>query len=193
MRLRVVQFALLLLAFAATIPLAPAQTPETGYAVRKPVIGGACPLCPWGVMSEIVKEAMQPYGWDIQICYVCAGGPREARMVAGAMMPQRRPTDTEPHPLPNGPIDFGVTGSQFLQWAYLGIDVFANDPEGPRRHLRMVANIQEPTYLLVAVKGDSGITSLSGLSGSWTCPCVSRCCKWTSKTRRVPARLKWRK
>jgi len=140
-----------------------AQTPPTGYAVRKPVLGGACPLCPWGKMAEIVKEAMAPYGWDIQICYVCAGGPREARMVAGAMMPQRRPTDTDTHPLPNGPIDFGVTGSQFLQWAYLGIDVFANDPEGPRRHLRMVANLQEPTWLLVAVKADSGITSLSDI------------------------------
>ena len=161
MRLRLAQFALLLLAFAAAV--SPAQTPETGYAVRKPVIGGACPLCPWGAMSEVVKAAMQPYGWDIQICYVCAGGPREARMVAGAMLPQRRPRDTDTHPLPNGPIDFGVTGSQFLQWAYLGMDVFANDPEGPRRHLRMVANVQEPTWLLVAVKSDSGITSLSDI------------------------------
>jgi hypothetical protein len=142
---------------------APATTRETGYAVKKPVLGGACPLCPWGAMADIVKEAMKPYGWDIQICYVCAGGPREARLVAGAMMPQRRPGNTDPNPLPNGPIDFGVTGSQFLQWAYLGMDVFANDPEGPRRHLRMVANIQEPTYLLVAVKADSGITSLSDI------------------------------
>jgi TRAP transporter TAXI family solute receptor len=163
MRLRLVQFTPLLLAFAAALQPALAQTPETGYAVRKPVIGGACPLCPWGVMSEVVKKAMQPYGWDIQICYVCAGGPREARMVAGAMKPERRPRDTDTHPLPNGPIDFGVTGSQFLQWAYLGMDVFANDPEGPRRHLRMVANIQEPTWLLVAVKSDSGITSLSDI------------------------------
>jgi TRAP transporter TAXI family solute receptor len=43
------------------------------------------------------------------------------------------------------------------------MDVFANDPEGPRRHLRMVANIQEPTWLLVAFKADSGITSLSDI------------------------------
>jgi TRAP transporter TAXI family solute receptor len=165
MRLRLAQFALLLLTCAAVGSPAAAQNQQTGYAVRKPVIGGACPLCPWGAMSEIVKKAMEPYGWDIQICYVCAGGPREARMVAGAMRPERRPPprDSDPHPLPNGPIDFGVTGSQFLQWAYLGMDVFANDPEGPRRHLRMVANIQEPTWLLVAVKSDSGITSLSDI------------------------------
>ena len=150
-----------LLATAQTPGAPTAATRETGYAVKKPVLGGACPLCPWGAMADIVKTVMKPYGWDIQVCYVCAGGPREARMVAGAMMPQRRPTDTDPHPLPNGPIDLGVTGSQFLQWAYLGMDVFANDPEGPRKHLRLVAHIQEPTYLIVAVKAASGITNLS--------------------------------
>ena len=163
MRLKTALFALLSLTFAAVISPAVAQTPETGYAVRKPVIGGACPMCPWGAMSEVVKKAMAPYGWDIQICYICAGGPREARLVTAKAVPQRRPRDTDPHPLPQGPIDFGVTGSQFLQWAYLGIDVFAKDPEGPRRQLRMVANIQEPTWLLVAAKADSGITSLSDI------------------------------
>jgi len=165
---RIAHCTLLVLAcFAAGLPPAAAQTSSpsqpTGYAVRKPVLGGACPLCPWGVMAEVVKAALQPYGWEAQICYVCQGGPRAARMVSGAMMPARRPGDNEPHPLPNGPLDFGVTGTHFLQWAYLGIDVFANDPEGPRRHIRLVANIQEPTYLLVAVKSDSGITSLSDI------------------------------
>ena len=163
MRLKTALFALLLLTFAAVVSPTAAQTPETGYAVRKPVIGGACPMCPWGAMSEVVKKAMAPYGWDIQICYICAGGPREARLVTAKAVPQRRPRDTDPHPLPQGPIDFGVTGSQFLQWAYLGIDVFAKDLEGPRRQLRMVANIQEPTWLLVAAKADSGITSLSDI------------------------------
>ena len=165
MRLWLFQCALLFLIAVAVSWPASAQAPETGYAVRKPVIGGACPVCPWGAMSEVVKKAMEPYGWDIQICYVCAGGPREARLVSAAAVPFRRPPprDTDPHPLPKGPIDFGVTGSQFLQWAYLGMDVFAKDPEGPRRNLRMVANIQEPTWLLVAVKSDSGITSLSDI------------------------------
>ena len=71
----------------------PGAVPETGYAAKKPVIGGACPTCPWGTMSELVRTVMLPHGWDIQICYNCAGGPREARMVAGAMMatPPARP------------------------------------------------------------------------------------------------------
>jgi TRAP transporter TAXI family solute receptor len=134
--------------------------PETGYALKKPVFGGACPTCPWGEMGEIVREAMKGYGWDIQICYVCAGGPREARMVAGAMMPVERGTNPENLPLPKGPVDLGATGSQFLQWAYLGIHDFAKDKEGPRKHLRLVAHIQEPTYYVVAVKANSGIKDL---------------------------------
>lgn len=143
----------------AQAPGANAKKPETGYAVKKPVFGGACGTCPWGEMGEIVREAMKGYGWDIQMCYVCAGGPREARMVSGAMMPEPRGNSTEP--LPKGPVDFGATGSQFLQWAYLGIHDFAQDKEGPRKHLRTVAHIQEPTYYVVAVKANSGITELS--------------------------------
>ena len=138
-------------------PTAPKH--ETGYALKKPVFGGACPTCPWGEMGEIVREAMKGYGWDVQICYVCAGGPRETRMVSGAMMPEPRGTGAEP--LPKGPVDFGATGSQFLQWAYLGIHDFAKDKEGPRKHLRVIAHIQEPTYYVVAVKASSGIKNLS--------------------------------
>ncbi len=132
----------------------------TGYASKKPIFGGACRTCPWGAMAEVVKAAMQPYGYDIQICYVCAGGPREARMVSGIMKAApARPSPNDP-PLPNGPVDFGATGSQFLWWAYQGEHDFAKDSEGPRKHLRLVANIQEPSYMLVAVKADSGITDL---------------------------------
>src|SRR5690349_9958388 len=59
---------------------------ETGYAIKKPIIAGAGPTAPWGAMAEIVKTAMKPYGWDIQICYGCAGGPRLARLVSKAAM-----------------------------------------------------------------------------------------------------------
>src|ERR1035437_3302352 len=75
------------LAGAEDAPAKNAGAQKTGYASKKPVFGGACRTCPWGSIAEIVKAAMQPYGYDIQICNTCAGGPREARMVAGAMMP----------------------------------------------------------------------------------------------------------
>jgi uncharacterized protein len=133
---------------------------ETGYALKKPVFGGACATCPWGAMAEIVKKALSYYGWDVQICYSCAGGPREARLVAAAAMPPKPgPNSIEPPP-PNGPIDFGSTGSQYLWWAYTAKNDFAKDPEGPRKQLRLVANIQEPSYYIVAVKADTGITDL---------------------------------
>jgi len=136
------------------------STSETGFAVKKPVFGGACKLCPWGSLADVVKEALQPYGWDIQICYVCAGGPRAARLVAGKVVPPKpEPGRGQPIP-PNGPLDLGATGTQFLWWAYQGTNAFASDPEGPRKELRFIANIQQPSYFLVAVRADSGITDL---------------------------------
>ena len=60
---------------------------NTGFAAKKPVFGGACKTCPWGAIADFVKAAMQFYGYDVQVCYNCAGGPMEARLVAGAKMP----------------------------------------------------------------------------------------------------------
>lgn len=171
MRLGIVYVMLVLLASLAggvrlgsaqdTATQRPATPKETGYAIKKPVFGGACPTCPWGAMAEVVKAAMKFYGWDVQICYYCAGGPREVRIVADAMMatPPENPT-AETLPTPKGPVDFGATSVVYVQTAYLGINDFANDPKGPRKHLRMIANIQEPVYYIVAVKANSGITDL---------------------------------
>lgn len=143
----------------------PGTVTQTGYDVKKPIIGGACPTCPWGAMSEVVKTVMQPYGWDIQICYYCAGGPRATRMVAGAML--ATPPEDPVHdnmPTPEGPVDFGVTSATQLRSAYLGENDFASDPQGPRHHLRVVANIQAPAYYIVAVKASLGITDLSEIA-----------------------------
>ena len=140
----------------------PSPARQTGYALKKPVFGGACKTCPWGSIADIVKAAMQPYGYDIQIYYNCAGGAQEARIVMGAKMPPPwRPVSglAIPEP-PDGPVDFGATGLQYLWWAYQGTHDFAKDPEGPRKNIRIVANIQDPSYYFVAVKADSGITDL---------------------------------
>ncbi len=146
-------------------------TARTGFAAKRPVFGGACRTCPWGSIADFVKAAMRFYGYDVQICYTCAGGPVEAKLVAGAKMPppyKEMPPGIDiansliPPP-PNGPIDFGATGAQFLWDAYRGVGDFAKDPEGPRKNLRMIANIQEPSYYVVAVKADSGITDLRNI------------------------------
>ena len=145
-----------------------ASTQKTGYAVKKPVFAGACRSCPWGSIADFVKTAVQPYGWDVLVCYTCAGGPAEARFVADKKMPppyQEMPPGVDiasseiPRP-PDGPVDMGATGAQYLWDAYRGIHDFAKDPEGARKSLRIVANIQEPGYYIVAVRANSPITDL---------------------------------
>ena len=153
----------LLIATASGIQSASAQTadrPAIGYAAKKPYCGGAGPIAPWGNMCDTVKEMMKGSGWDIQICYVCAGASRAARLVAGKVVPPPDPEDAvQPMP-PQFPLDFGATGTQFIWWAYQGTNAFAKDPEGPRRQLRLVANIEQPSFYMVAARKGSGITDL---------------------------------
>src|SRR5690242_3931016 len=124
---------------------------------KKAVFGGSGPNAGWGSIGLITKEAMKSYGWDIQICSACAGAERASRLVAAAAIPKAGPNDP---PQPTAPLDFGATGSQYLWWAYQGSHGFSKDPEGPRKQLRLIANIQSPSYLVVAVKADSQIKDL---------------------------------
>jgi TRAP transporter TAXI family solute receptor len=103
---------------------------------------------------------MRGSGWDIQICYVCAGASRAARLVAGKVVPPPAPDDdVQPMP-PQAPLDFGATGTQFIWWAYEGTNAFAKDKEGPRHNLRLIANIEQPSFYMVAVRKGSGISDL---------------------------------
>ena len=67
-----------------------AQLPGIGIAAHRPVFGGACKTCPWGAVAEVVKAALAPYGYDVQICYHCfmADAPRS---VGDARMPPPGP------------------------------------------------------------------------------------------------------
>ena len=142
--------------------LAPAQT---GIKDRKPVFGGACRLCPWGAMAEVVQSAMKPYGYDVQICYNCnaADAPRivsEARLPPPYRPDPAVPEILAPHNPPGlGPVDFGAVAIQFLRDAYRGTGAYAK--EKPRTNLRLIANIQDPSYVLVAARAETGITNLS--------------------------------
>jgi TRAP transporter TAXI family solute receptor len=139
-----------------------------GIAVKRPVFGGACKVCPWGAVAEIVKDAMKPYGWDVQICYHCARADAP-RIVAGAKKPPPWKTgflpgailDSDIPPPPDAPVDFGATSVQNLKWAYEGTHAYAG--EGPRKNLRLIATIQAPNWLIVAVRRGSGITDLAQL------------------------------
>src|SRR5215212_4367051 len=104
---------------------------------------------------------MKPLGYDVQVCYSCGGPARSVRLVADGSnaTPPAKPAPGAP-PTPEGKLDFGATGAELLQYAYLGIHDFASDKEGPRKHLRLLARIQMPTYYMVAVDAKSGITDL---------------------------------
>jgi uncharacterized protein len=150
---------------AAVAQTADAGRPAMGIAAKKPVFGGACKICPWGAMAEVVQAAMKPYGYDVQICYNC-NAAEAPRIVSEARVPPPYKPDPvvpeilAPRNAPGlGPIDFGATAVQFLRSAYRGRGVYAK--EKPRTNLRLIANIQDPSYVLVAARAETGITDLS--------------------------------
>jgi uncharacterized protein len=132
---------------------------------KKPVFGGACRVCPWGAMAEVVQAAMQPYGYDVQICYNCnaVDAPRivsEARTPPPYRPDPSVPEILAPRNVPGlGAVDFGAVAVQFLRSAYKGTGMYAKDK--PRTNLRLIANIQDPSYVLVAAKAETGITDLA--------------------------------
>ena len=157
-----ISFTLQIVLLLATTSLAAGQS---GIKDKKPVFGGACKLCPWGAMAEVVQEAMKPYGYDVQICYNC-NATDAPRIVSEARTPPPYKPDPEvpvilaPRNAPGlGAIDFGAVAIHFLRSAYRGTGVYAK--EKPRTNLRLIANIQDPSYVLVAAKTETGITDLS--------------------------------
>jgi TRAP transporter TAXI family solute receptor len=138
---------------------------QTGIEQKKPVFGGACEICPWGAMAEVVKAAMQPYGYDVQICYNCNGADAPRIVGDARTPPPYRPDPAVPEILAPrnapglGTVDFGAVAIQFLRNAYRGTGVYAK--EKPRTNLCLIANIQDPSYVLVAAKAETGITNLS--------------------------------
>jgi len=152
-------------AFVRTSAPAGGGAPPTGIAAKRPVFGGACKICPWGAMAEFVQAAMKPYGYDVQICYNCnrADAPRivsEARLPPPYEPDPAVPEILAPRNAPGlGPVDFGAVAVQFLRSAYRGTGIYAK--EKPRTNLRLIANIQDPSYTLVAAKAETGITDLS--------------------------------
>jgi len=164
--LRIAAIALLAMGvLGAQTGTAPRTAPATGISNKAPVFGGACKLCPWGAMAQVVRNAMRFYGYDVKICYNC-NAVDSTRIVSGARLPppyKKDPAVSEAMAPYNaeglGPVDFGSTAQQFLCDAYHGTGPYAKDP--PMKNLRLLANIQAPWFLVVAAKADTGITDLS--------------------------------
>jgi len=137
----------------------------TGFAVKRPVLASACPNgCPWGELGDFVSEAMQPFGYEVIQCRNCnrALGPP---LVSKASYPPELTAEdlvVGTTTRVNAPVDFGITASSRLAWAYGGLFTYSQD--GPYRNLRLIAKVEDPSYLLLAVKADSGITDLSQIA-----------------------------
>lgn len=129
----------------------------TGWANRRPVLASACPhACPWGELGDFVKEALAPHGYEVILCRNC-NRDRGPRLVSTAGRPPALDgldaligTTTRI----DAPVDFGITAAGFLAAA----------SAGSYSNLRLIARIEDPTYLLVAVKADSGITDLGEIA-----------------------------
>src|SRR3569833_2102675 len=61
----------------------------------------------------------------------------------------------------DGKVDLGGGFAQRVRWAYEGVHDYANDP--PRRNLRILASIEFPSWLGVAVRWETGITALGDI------------------------------
>ena len=102
--------------------------------------GGGVLGPPWGIMGRITAKAIEPYGYQLTI-NGDAWGTFNPRMVAG------------------GDVDFGATRSSNARAAYLAKGAYARDE--PRTNLRAIAAIQHPAWEAVAVRWETGITSLA--------------------------------
>jgi hypothetical protein len=164
----------LCLGFAASRPGpagAPTQVPDGyvssgtyGMAAKRPVMAGACAFCPWGALADVVKQAAQSTQWDIQICYNCSTA-NSVRLPAAHKLPPLRSalqiSEGSPPP-PHAPVDFGATSPGNLHDGYLGVGAFKDD--GPYKNLRLIALIEQPSYVVVAVKKSSGIANLADIA-----------------------------
>jgi len=162
-------------ATAASIPLSaqqmppsverpyPASSPPYGIAAKRPVFGGACMACPWGIMAIVTMEALKPYGYDVQICWLCHSnlGPRQMADKAKPVAPPGTNfTRPDIAPVPDAVLDLSATSEVNLVDAWNGVGAYASDKK-KRQNYRIVAALQQPNYLLAAASRESGIKSLA--------------------------------
>jgi hypothetical protein len=157
-------FGLLALVSLATLPsTGNAQQTETqayGIAAKRPVLQAACRNCPWGALGDMLAKMMEPYGYHVAVCHTCSGddGVRivSKRLVSPEISDRQFAEGTLTRP--EAPIDFGVISADYVSWAYEGVGSYKKD--GPIKNLRVIAQIDNPEFLMVAATRSSGITDL---------------------------------
>lgn len=132
---------------------------EWGIAVKRPVLQAACRYCPWGSLADVVKKMMAFDGFDVGICYTCSmqnAVRTVAKRLPSIELSERTIALGVKSPGPPAPMDFGVTQLGGVLNAYRG--QIADLPEG--KSLRLLARIEQPSYLMMAVTKQSGLTDL---------------------------------
>jgi len=134
----------------------------TGITIHRPVFAGACKACPWGVLAEVTKKAMKPYGYDVVICWVCWSnfGPREMADKTKPIIPSGAENNPYVESPPNAVPDISATSEVNLINAWNGTGPYAKDDK-KRQNYRVVAAVQQPNFLMLAASKKSGITDLS--------------------------------
>lgn len=132
---------------------------ETGWHVNRPVMTAACEHgCPWGELGDFVRESMEPFGYSVVLCRNC-NRSFSARVVSendfAPPLDEDFISDGTTTRI-NARIDFGVTSSAMLARAYRG-----TSNNSGYDNLRLVAKIEDPYYLLLATRKDSGIKDLA--------------------------------
>jgi len=141
---------------------------DYGIAAKRPVFAGACKACPWGILASITAAALKHYGYDVQICWVCAArsGPRYMGDKTKPVMPKDNDaTSIYVEPPPDAVPDISATTEYNLLNAWNWTGQFATDGKDSkptwRRNFKVIAVVQQPNYLLAAANRRAGITSLS--------------------------------
>lgn len=94
---------------------------------------------PWSTLGVITRRALAPLGYEVEIEEESAG-ERNTRFVG------------------EGKADIGATLFRLVRDAYDGTHSYAGEP--PKRHLRLIATIQQANWIGVAVRAESDITDL---------------------------------
>jgi TRAP transporter TAXI family solute receptor len=129
---------------------------------KQPIMAGACPTCIWGPLAAWTRDAVQPYGYKVRVCWNCNRQLSVPTVAAAMDTPPLLPEDIalgDPAP-PKGKVDFGVTNSHTLWRAYEG-DGYQ---DGPQKHLRLLAYIEDVHLIQAVAKKSSGVKTLEDIA-----------------------------
>src|SRR5690348_5059947 len=156
------------LALAYAVTPARAQNHSTGdqasatIAAKKPVFAGACKACPWGILAKVTADALNFYGYQTTVWWVCwsSFGPREMGDKTKPVTPPGALDNPEyVEPPPDLVPDISATSESNLIDAWNGTGPYAADHK-QRRNYRVIAVVRTSTYMLAAASRKSGITNL---------------------------------